>query len=124
MEKYCQSCGGPLDIIGAHKKNENFCQYCADTNGELQPREAVKAGITEWLKSWSTEKEGVDFSKRAEFYMNAMPAWNQYYSSQKHKKADIVSYEKITAYNTVFYNNPYYIGSPAYADSQQILLLL
>lgn len=76
MEKYCQSCGGPLHIIGAHEKNEEYCQYCADQSGNLQPRKAVKAGITEWLKSWATTKDGVDFEKRAEAYMNAMPAWS------------------------------------------------
>lgn len=73
---YCHSCGGPLNTIGANSKNSNLCQYCGDENGMLLPKEAVLAGVTNWLESWAPIKEGVNFQKRAEAYLSSMPAWN------------------------------------------------
>lgn len=76
MQKHCQSCGGPLEIVGANSKNEDLCQYCGDENGKLLPKAAVIEGLTNWLQSWALKKDGIDFKKRAEKYLEAMPAWN------------------------------------------------
>jgi hypothetical protein len=70
MEKHCHSCGGPL----AAGVTSTYCQYCVDASGKLKAYDEIKAGIAEWLSSWSP-KEGVDFARRADAYMKAMPAW-------------------------------------------------
>ena len=69
--KHCQSCGMPL----SEESRESLCQYCLDENGNLKPREAVQAGIAEWLKQWANEEGPADFMKRADNYLKAMPAW-------------------------------------------------
>ncbi len=75
FDKFCISCGMPLMEESKHASEENYCKYCADESGKLQPREGVQAGIAEWLKQNAPETEGVDFMKRADFYLKAMPAW-------------------------------------------------
>ncbi|MBU2511139.1 hypothetical protein KJ966_07365 [bacterium] len=75
FDKFCQSCGMPMMDDTKHASSTIFCKYCADENEKLQPREAVQAGIAEWLKMFAPEKEGVDFMKRADNYLKAMPAW-------------------------------------------------
>jgi hypothetical protein len=53
----------------------NYCQYCVDEQGNLKLKEEITKGIAGWLQSWSPESKDVDFMKRAESYMKAMPAW-------------------------------------------------
>jgi len=74
MSTSCYSCGMPLT---AEKAKGNFCEYCADEAGNLFPKEQIKQGIAQWLSGWAPEKENVDFLKRAENYMKAMPAWTE-----------------------------------------------
>lgn len=76
MVSHCHSCGGQLEVIGVNSKNSDLCQYCGDKDGNLLPREAVEAGIAQWLKSWAPVTDGVDFVKRAKDYMASMPSWN------------------------------------------------
>ena len=71
MNKFCQSCGMPL----TEAKNDRFCQYCTDENGQLKSREAVREGIAAWLQMFTPNPENVDFQSRADSYLNAMPAW-------------------------------------------------
>ena len=73
--KFCQSCGMPLDGKMGEEIVENYCHYCADETGKLKPREAVQAGIMEWLKMFAPENSNPNFQKRADSYMKAMPAW-------------------------------------------------
>lgn len=73
--KFCQSCGIILDGNIAKEAAPGLCGYCVDEKGKLKQKEIVQAGIAEWLKSYAPVKDGVDFMKRAENYMNAMPAW-------------------------------------------------
>lgn len=73
--KFCQSCGIILDGNIAKETAPGFCGYCVDEKGKLKQKEIIQAGIAEWLKSYTPVKDGVDFMKRAENYMNAMPAW-------------------------------------------------
>lgn len=68
---FCHSCGMPLE-----NNSSVFCTYCADEKGNLKSRAEVVQGIAGWLESWAPKKTGVDFVKRAEAYMGAMPAWN------------------------------------------------
>ena len=71
MDKFCQSCGMPL----ADQSSDQYCQYCTDEKGQLKPREAVREGIAGWLQMFTPNPETVNFKKRAESYLNAMPAW-------------------------------------------------
>jgi hypothetical protein len=73
--KFCHSCGIVLDGNIAKEAAPNVCGYCADENGNLKPKEVVIAGVAEWLKSFSPKEGNPDFTKRAESYLNAMPAW-------------------------------------------------
>ena len=71
MNRFCQSCGMPLPDKGSAA----YCQYCTDDKGKLKPREAVAEGIAAWLEQFSPNDGKVDFKKRAESYLKAMPAW-------------------------------------------------
>lgn len=75
FDKFCQSCGMPISDETKNPSSEEYCKYCADEKGRLGPREAVQAGIVQWLQMFAPEKEGVDFMKRADNYLKAMPAW-------------------------------------------------
>ncbi len=75
--KFCQSCGIILDGSIAKETAKGCCGYCVDEKGDLKQKEIIQTGIAEWLKSFADKKDGVDFMKRAESYMNAMPAWAQ-----------------------------------------------
>ena len=74
MSDFCYSCGIPLtnEFKG---KVENYCKYCLDDNGNLQPRDTIKGGIAQWIKSWQPDISEIEAAKRAEYYMKAMPAW-------------------------------------------------
>ena len=71
MNKFCYSCGLPLN----EQSNSRFCKYCSNEKGELKSREEVKQGIAGWLMQITPEDKNTDYIKRAESYMNAMPAW-------------------------------------------------
>lgn len=74
MDRFCLSCCAPLDTPEL-KSIGDYCCYCADEKGNLKSREEVTKGIAAWLACWAPKKDGVDFEKRAENYMKAMPAW-------------------------------------------------
>ncbi|MDP4176489.1 MAG: hypothetical protein Q8933_21095 [Bacteroidota bacterium] len=74
--KFCQSCGVILDgTIAKEGAKPGHCTWCVDEQGNLKPKEEVQAGVAEWLKSFSPKDGNPDFMKRAENYLNAMPAW-------------------------------------------------
>jgi hypothetical protein len=65
----------PLGAPGAKGASDIYCKYCSDEAGNLKPREEIKQGIATWLESWQegiTEEQAL---KRAEHFMQAMPAW-------------------------------------------------
>ncbi len=68
--RFCQSCGMPLP----ENDQADYCRYCTDENGKLKPREAVREGIAAWLEQFTPDRKA-DFRKRADSYLNAMPAW-------------------------------------------------
>lgn len=57
------------------RPQSDYCQHCTDENGNLKPREEVKAGIAGWFMSWQGEITQEQAMKRAEHFMKAMPAW-------------------------------------------------
>ncbi|MBN2532442.1 MAG: hypothetical protein JXB88_06095 [Spirochaetales bacterium] len=69
MNKHCQSCGMML----ADQKSDRYCRYCAHEKGKLKSREEIRAGIAAWLEQFTPDKKNVDFQKRADSCMNAMP---------------------------------------------------
>ncbi len=73
--KFCHSCGIVLDGNIAKEAAPNLCGYCVDEKGQLKSKDVIQAGVAEWLKSFAPAKDGVDFMKRAESYLGAMPAW-------------------------------------------------
>ena len=75
MDKYCFSCGAPLNDMFASKAADKFCKYCSDENGKLHSRESVQQGIAGWLKTLDPANTTSDYMKRADHYMKAMPAW-------------------------------------------------
>ena len=75
MDKFCFSCGAPLNEQFVNKSSEKFCKYCADENGKLKERKVVQEGIAGWLKSFDTTNTTSDYLKRADYYMKSMPAW-------------------------------------------------
>ena len=75
MNKSCHSCGIPLAGEDGKDYRTNYCLYCTDENGNLYPKEIVQKGLAKWLQKWAPETGSVDFMKRAESYMKAMPAW-------------------------------------------------
>ncbi len=56
---------------------EKYCQYCSDEQGNLKKREEVQFGIAQWLKQWGPNLDDSTALKRADAYMQAMPAWAQ-----------------------------------------------
>jgi hypothetical protein len=70
-QKYCLSCGIPVE------EERNNCKFCADENDKLYPKEVIQKGVAEWLMKITPEKEGIDFMKRAGYYLDSMPAWGK-----------------------------------------------
>lgn len=75
MDKFCESCAAPLSAPDFKGPAEQYCKYCTDEKGNLQPREVILGGITQWLQSWQPGITEEQAKTRAESYMQAMPAW-------------------------------------------------
>jgi hypothetical protein len=71
MNRFCQSCGMPLPDA----ETVVYCRYCTDEKGDLKSREEIRGGISAWLEQFSPGGGSVDFNKRADSYMKAMPTW-------------------------------------------------
>ena len=78
MAGFCYSCSMPLMGPEGEKARGNYCQYCSDEQGALRPKEQIQKGIAEWLSGWAPKGSSIDFMKRAEYYMKAMPAWSEW----------------------------------------------
>ena len=72
MNTFCYSCGMMLQD---QKPDQKYCQYCIDESGKLKYRAVIQQGIAGWLEQFGPKDGSVDFQKRAEFYMKAMPEW-------------------------------------------------
>ena len=75
MEKFCQSCGAPLNMPDLKGPSETYCKYCTDDSGKLKSREEIKQGIAQWFKSWQPDIDDTTALVRADFYLKSMPAW-------------------------------------------------
>jgi Putative zinc ribbon domain len=75
MSTNCQSCGMPMSPETRNAASEEYCSYCADETGKLFPAERVKAGISQWLGSFSPPASPEAMAQRADHYMKSMPAW-------------------------------------------------
>ena len=66
-EHKCESCGMPID-------DGQFCQYCVDDQGNLQPFEERFERMVQWaLKDGKLSREEAETQTRQ--YMKTMPAW-------------------------------------------------
>ena len=75
MNRYCLSCGAPVDVPEFKGPVDMYCKYCTDEKGNLHPREAVRFGIAKWLQTWQPGLDDERALERAGHYMQAMPAW-------------------------------------------------
>jgi hypothetical protein len=71
----CHSRAMPLDNPENVGAAEDYCKYCSDEQGKLKPRDAVQRGIAEWFKMWQPDLDDGTAMKRADLYMQSMPAW-------------------------------------------------
>ena len=75
MNKFCFSCGAPLSMPEFQGPAEDYCRHCVDEKGDVRPREAVRAGVVEWFLSWQPGIDNPTATRRADFYLKAMPKW-------------------------------------------------
>jgi hypothetical protein len=73
--KFCHSCTAPLENPEFKGVAENLCKYCADDKGNLKPRAEVQQGIAHWFKMWQPGLDDTKALRRADIFMQAMPAW-------------------------------------------------
>jgi hypothetical protein len=71
---YCRSCLAPLDPGG--QTDGDYCRWCGTEDGNLRPRSQVLEIMTDWFLSWQEGIDRKEARRRAECYMQAMPAWN------------------------------------------------
>ena len=65
---HCQSCGMPVEA-------GPYCQYCADSNGDLHSFEETVVRMTQFMK---TQEPGISDAQAEEKtlgHMATMPAW-------------------------------------------------
>jgi hypothetical protein len=68
---FCASCLAHLE-----DPSRSYCRWCGDENGNLRSRDQVLEIVTDWFMSWQRDIDRNEARRRAESYMNAMPAWN------------------------------------------------
>ncbi|MBN2586371.1 MAG: hypothetical protein JXA64_05560 [Candidatus Fermentibacteraceae bacterium] len=72
---YCRSC---LASIEDHAPGSgDYCKWCGNEDGSLKPRLEVLEIMTDWFMSWQKGIDRQEAGRRAESYMQAMPAWNR-----------------------------------------------
>ncbi len=70
---FCRSCLARLD---ENSSSSIYCRWCSNEDGSLKTRQEVLEIMTDWFLSWQPGIDRLEASRRAESYMNAMPAWN------------------------------------------------
>ncbi len=75
MQKFCHSCGAPLDMPDFKGPADDYCINCTDEQGKLKSADEIKFGLAEWFKMWQPELKQDQALQRAGHYMKAMPAW-------------------------------------------------
>ncbi len=79
----CLSCGMPL-TMASRRAGTDYCQYCTDDSGALQPFEERFERMTQWaMREDGLDRKGAE--ARTFEYMRQMPAWRD------HPKVKVVS---------------------------------
>jgi len=73
--RYCHSCGMPLDIPEAGPVHGDLCGFCSDEKGNLKSRAEVQNGVAAFLESFAPGASKAEYLRRADHYLQAMPAW-------------------------------------------------
>jgi hypothetical protein len=71
----CYSCGAPLENPEFKGPTADLCKFCTDESGKLKSRAEVQAGVAHWLKMWQPGLDDAKAMRRADLYLQAMPAW-------------------------------------------------
>lgn len=74
MASNCRSCAMPLGEESRGAAAE-YCRYCSDETGALEPHAEVQHGIARWFMSWQRDLDEATAPARAAHSMQAMPAW-------------------------------------------------
>ncbi|MBN2090634.1 hypothetical protein JW964_13565 [candidate division KSB1 bacterium] len=75
MDKFCFSCAAPLSLPQFQGPAKDYCINCADSKGNLKPRDEIKSGMAQWFKMWQPGLNDEKAIQRAEYYLKSMPAW-------------------------------------------------
>ncbi len=67
----CESCGMPID-------SGRYCQFCTDSEGNLQDFDTRFATMVDWQRRRSPEASAADIEARTRAYMASMPAWRDH----------------------------------------------
>jgi hypothetical protein len=71
---YCRSCLASIEGHGSGSRE--YCMWCGNEDGSLKSRPEVLEIMTDWFMSWQKGLDRSEARRRAESYMQAMPAWN------------------------------------------------
>lgn len=69
--QHCQSCAMPIET-------GQYCQYCADQNGNLQPFEERFDRMVQWMSREKPHLSRDEAEKQTLAYMAQMPAWRDH----------------------------------------------
>ena len=73
--EFCRSCMTSLEDRQNRGKSEELCKWCSDENGKLLPRNQILEIMTHWFMQWQTGIDIDEARRRADLYMQSMPAW-------------------------------------------------
>lgn len=76
LAPFCHSCSTPLEIEQNRGASDRFCRYCSDKQGRLRPREEVEELLSGWFRAWQRDISAEEARRRAQLYMEALPAWS------------------------------------------------
>ena len=75
MAGHCHACTAPLDDLQFKGASDIYCKWCSDEKGILRPREHVQEGIARWFMTWQPGLTKEVALKRANLFMQGLPAW-------------------------------------------------
>lgn len=67
----CESCGMPIE-------SGHYCQYCTDTEGNLQDFDTRFAAMVDWQQRRTPDASRETIEAETRTYMSAMPAWRSH----------------------------------------------
>jgi hypothetical protein len=72
----CQSCSVSLLDEDHRGVSDRYCRFCADEHGRLKPKNEVRSLIARWFQYWQVDLSDDEATRRADLYMQALPAWS------------------------------------------------